>query len=213
LVQPRNTSMSRSALAISPPYAPPELFDGYVEPTADQYSLAVTYQELLTGTRPFIGTDVRALIYQHLRGKADLSPLPPADRPVIARSLQRDSSQRFANCMELMEALSRVAAFGTPDLAIPVAERSAKSPRVEAKTRKIKKRAVPPVDPLRTRDDEPRTRALGGRTTRIESLDELPVLRADEAHQNDIRATFVAFLPLEIYAHKLRGFIDALGAE
>ena len=30
---------------------------------------------------------------------------------------------------------------------------------------------------------------------------------------NEVRATFVAYLPLELFAHKLRGFIDALDAE
>lgn len=211
LVQPRNTSMSRSALAISPPYAAPELFDGYVEPTADQYSLAVTYQELLTGSRPFHGSDVRALIFQHLRGKADLSSLPPADRPLISRSLQRDPTQRFSNCTELIEALSRAAAFGAPDLEIPKSARRPELAKGPLKTRRIKPRALPPAQ-IDQRDDVG-TRAVGGRTTRIESLDEMPVLRADEAHDNEVRATFVAFLPLEIFAHKLRGFIDALGAE
>lgn len=210
LVQPRNTSMNRSALAISPPYAAPELFDGYVEPTADQYSLAVTYQELLTGSRPFQGSDVRALIFQHLRGKANLSRLPPADRPLIARSLQRDPSQRFSNCTELIEALSRAAAFGAPDLEVPRSE--ADELGAPGKTRKIKPRAVPAPQSTGARDDVG-TRGLGGRTTRIECLEEAPALKAEEVHDNEVRATFVAFLPLEIFAHKLRGFIDALGAE
>src|SRR5205807_1884688 len=34
-------------------YAAPELFEDHADPTADQYSLAVLYQELLTGVCPF----------------------------------------------------------------------------------------------------------------------------------------------------------------
>src|SRR5260370_26448562 len=39
--------------AITPLYAAPEVFHGKISPRSDQYSLAVAYQELLTGTLPF----------------------------------------------------------------------------------------------------------------------------------------------------------------
>src|SRR5262249_38962617 len=41
--------------AITPLYASPELFDGRISRQSDQYSLAIVYQELLTGTVPFTG--------------------------------------------------------------------------------------------------------------------------------------------------------------
>ena len=37
---------------LTPIYAPPELFDGRPSRTSDQYSLAIVYQEMLTGTAP-----------------------------------------------------------------------------------------------------------------------------------------------------------------
>src|SRR5262245_38686329 len=39
----------------TPLYAPPETFGGKISDRSDQYSLAIVYQELLTGHRPFTG--------------------------------------------------------------------------------------------------------------------------------------------------------------
>src|SRR5262249_15932359 len=44
--------------AVTPVYAAPETFDGYISRFCDQYSLAIVYQELLTGHRPFNGSNV-----------------------------------------------------------------------------------------------------------------------------------------------------------
>ena len=37
---------------VTPVYAAPETFDGWVSRFSDQYSLAIVYQELLTGQPP-----------------------------------------------------------------------------------------------------------------------------------------------------------------
>src|SRR5437763_711516 len=66
---------------VTPVYAAPETFDGWVSRFCDQYSLAIVYQELLTGQRPFNGTSVRQLIMQHVQGKPKLASLPPEDQP------------------------------------------------------------------------------------------------------------------------------------
>src|SRR6516164_7571641 len=68
-------------------YAAPETFDGWVSRYCDQYSLAIVYQELLTGQRPFTGSNVRQLILQHLQATPNVSGLPPEDRPVILKAL------------------------------------------------------------------------------------------------------------------------------
>src|SRR5436305_144335 len=41
--------------AVTPLYAPPETFTNKISGRIDQYSLAIVYHELLTGTRPFDG--------------------------------------------------------------------------------------------------------------------------------------------------------------
>src|SRR5262249_57208635 len=65
---------------VTPVYAAPETFDGWVSRYSDQYSLAITYQQLLTGQRPFAGTNVRQLILQHLQNPPYVAPLPAADQ-------------------------------------------------------------------------------------------------------------------------------------
>src|SRR5438128_961973 len=57
---------------VTPLYAPPETFQGKISPTTDQYSLAIVYQELLTGQRPFNGKNARALAQQHLQEDPDV---------------------------------------------------------------------------------------------------------------------------------------------
>lgn len=90
---------------VTPVYAAPETFEARVTRFCDQYSLAIVYQELLTGERPFHGTTARQLMMQHLQGVPDLSPLPPTDRPVIARALAKDPNQRYPSCTEMVQAL------------------------------------------------------------------------------------------------------------
>src|SRR6516164_4651038 len=47
---------------VTPVYAAPETFDGKFTRQSDQYSLAIVYQEMLTGHRPFTGTSMKQLI-------------------------------------------------------------------------------------------------------------------------------------------------------
>src|SRR3984893_8590360 len=90
---------------VTPVYAAPETFDGWVSRFSDQYSLAIVYQELLTGHRPFTATTIRQLIVQHLQGKPDLSSLPQGDKPIIARALAKNPDQRHPSCKALVHAL------------------------------------------------------------------------------------------------------------
>jgi hypothetical protein len=90
---------------VTPVYAAPETFDGWVSRFSDQYSLAIVYQELLTGQRPFNGNNVRQLILQHLQSPPNVSPLPPAEQPVIGRALAKKPDDRYPCCRDLVKAL------------------------------------------------------------------------------------------------------------
>ena len=61
---------------VTPVYASPETFDGVVTRYCDQYSLAIVYQELLTGVRPFNGTTAQQLLMQPLPWAPNVSPPP-----------------------------------------------------------------------------------------------------------------------------------------
>lgn len=90
---------------VTPVYAAPETFDGVVTRFCDQYSLAIVYQELLTGQRPFNGTSMQQLLMQHLQGTPNLNPVSPAERPVLMRALAKKPEDRFPSCMAMVQAL------------------------------------------------------------------------------------------------------------
>jgi serine/threonine protein kinase len=83
---------------VTPLYAAPETFEGWVSRYSDQYSLAIVYQELLTGERPFDGANARQLLRQHVEQEPDVSSLPAADQPIIARALAKKPNDRYPSC-------------------------------------------------------------------------------------------------------------------
>jgi hypothetical protein len=91
--------------AITPLYASPELFQGKPSRFSDQYSLAIVYQELLTGHLPFQGKNARQLLLQHTTEEPDLEGLPPGDRRAVACALAKKPKHRFASCMDFVAAL------------------------------------------------------------------------------------------------------------
>ena len=64
----------------TPLYAAPECFLGKITLFTDQYSLAITYHELLTGAPPFPGKNFRQMALQHMQAEPDLGRLSAADR-------------------------------------------------------------------------------------------------------------------------------------
>jgi len=91
--------------AVTPLYAAPELFLGKISRHCDQYSLAIVFQELLTGTMPFDGKNLRQLLLQHTQQEPDLQPLAAHDRAIVARALSKNPDHRFASCLDLVRAL------------------------------------------------------------------------------------------------------------
>jgi serine/threonine protein kinase len=91
--------------AATPVYAAPESFLGKITLFSDQYSLAITYHELLVGEPPFVGKNFRQLALQHMQAEPDLSRLPEVDRPVVARALAKDPGGRFPSCSAFIQAL------------------------------------------------------------------------------------------------------------
>jgi serine/threonine protein kinase len=118
--RPRNT--------FTPLYAAPEILQGTITRQCDQYSLAVVYQELLTGTLPFTGKSARQLLMQRLTREPNLDPLPLGDRPVAARALARNPDQRFPSCLEFVRALLAVPEAPEERPALPLPPREAAPP-------------------------------------------------------------------------------------
>src|SRR6266852_2983295 len=132
---------------VTPVYAAPETFDGYVSRFCDQYSLAIVYQELLTGQRPFAGTNVHQLIMQHVQGKPNLASLPPEDQPSIGRALSKSPDERFPSCGELVRALKGGRGGAEKAPAPPVARPASSRPAVLPPIKESGAYAVPQTIP------------------------------------------------------------------
>lgn len=113
LVKDLEGMMATVTGGITPVYASPETFDGIVSRFCDQYSLAIVYQELLTGQRPFNGTSIQQLIMQHLNAQPNLTPLPKWDRTAIGRGLAKKPEARYPTCMDLVRALRAAVQAGS----------------------------------------------------------------------------------------------------
>lgn len=110
---------------ITPVYAAPETFDGFVSRYCDQYSLACVYQELLTGQRPFDGSSMSQLLMQHLQLPPDLNPSPPCDRPVLERALSKRPEDRWPNVSSFVRSLREAGSL--PDRVSAAVDRSGTS--------------------------------------------------------------------------------------
>jgi serine/threonine protein kinase len=113
---------------VTPTYASPEAFDGWVSRQSDQYSLAIVYQEMMTGIRPFNGSSTRQLIMQHLTAVPDVSSLIVSDRDPVLRALSKTPSDRYPNCMEFIRALRGMGSGTAP---IPPNKKSSLDPALE----------------------------------------------------------------------------------
>jgi len=115
-------------------YAAPELLTGEAAiPASDQYALACTVFQLLTGRQPFPGTTPMALISGHVNSPvprpSDHDPALPHLDPVFARALAKQPGDRFASCTDFARALEQAAAAG-PRRAAPTTPAPAFPPRV-----------------------------------------------------------------------------------
>jgi serine/threonine protein kinase len=97
--------LDSSHAGLTPLYAAPETFHGKITPFSDQYSLAITYVELLTGRLPFLANSLNHLIHMVCNQAPDLEGLPPEDRAIVARALAKNPQERFPHCLQFVEEL------------------------------------------------------------------------------------------------------------
>jgi len=90
---------------VTPLYAAPELLRGTVSRCCDQYSLAIVYQQLLTGTVPFWCQNMYQLMMLHMTAQPNLTSLPEEDRPILGRALAKRAEERFPSCLDFVQAL------------------------------------------------------------------------------------------------------------
>ena len=128
---------------VTPLYAAPETFENWVSRYCDQYSLAIVYQELLTGVRPFDGANARQLLKQHLEQEPNVDALPAADRDIIRRALAKKPTDRFPSCSYMVRMLRGGA--GADDMpTLEAVTASPPAPRPEARQTPSPARAEEP---------------------------------------------------------------------
>ena len=95
------------------PYAAPEILLGQIPSAAtDQYALACTAAELLTGDPPFTAATPSALVDAQVhRAPPALSKrstgIPPATDTVLGTALAKEPEQRYESCLAMVDALTR----------------------------------------------------------------------------------------------------------
>ncbi len=105
LTDAEKTPANQRQGGVTPLYASPELLRGRVSRNCDQYSLAIVYQQLLTGTVPFWSQNLYQLMVLHMTEEPNLTPLPVHDRPIVARALSKRSEDRYPSCQDFIQAL------------------------------------------------------------------------------------------------------------
>ncbi len=109
-------------------YVSPEQIQGQpVDGRADQYALACTVFEMLTGAPPFRREDTRALMWAQLEAAPPRlterrAELPPLADQVVARAMAKTASGRYATCREFAAALTAACA-ARPERTAPTAAR------------------------------------------------------------------------------------------
>jgi serine/threonine protein kinase len=143
---------------MTPLYTPPEVLLGAFSRHSDQYSLAIVYQELLTGKVPFGGENERQVAMQHLRAEPDLELLPPNDRAVVARALAKEPEKRFASCLDFVRSLRNEGGRLTPRVVTRPAWPIHKSPELLGRPANAPEPSLAETTAIRRSDDGEDTR-------------------------------------------------------
>jgi eukaryotic-like serine/threonine-protein kinase len=95
------------------PYSAPELLHGHVPSAAtDEYALACTAFELITGSLPFTATTSMGLVDQQLnapppRLSRKIDWLPHAFDSIMAKALAKSPDTRYETCAEFVSLIAR----------------------------------------------------------------------------------------------------------
>jgi serine/threonine-protein kinase len=95
------------------PYSAPELITNHAPTEAtDEYALACTAVELITGSPPFTAPTAIGLIEAHLhqpppRRSGEIDWLPRVFDAIVAKALAKSPTDRYASCREFVALLKR----------------------------------------------------------------------------------------------------------
>jgi serine/threonine-protein kinase len=159
----------------SPSYMPPEQWRGeQAHPASDQYALAVTIYNMLSGRMPFEADTPHAMMHKHIYDPPtpiyQVRPdLPVQTMMVLGRALQKDVKERWPSCSEFAAALKQSAigfegeatnffAYNLPKM--PPARTSAATPPISPPPASTPTPTLTPPGPIAPRSDAPPPAAL-----------------------------------------------------
>jgi serine/threonine-protein kinase len=108
-----DVSRRPSHIEASLPYSAPELLYGHAPSAAtDEYALACTVFELITGSPPFTATTAMGLIDQHLNSpppkvSRKIAWVPHAFDSIMSKALAKSPDNRYQSCSEFVTLVVR----------------------------------------------------------------------------------------------------------
>ena len=117
-----------SSRGLTPEYAAPEVLLGSLSARSDQYSLALVYHELLTGSLPFSGSALQEIVADYRYVEPELGRLPERDRTAAKRALAKHPEERFPSCLAFIRALAAASTLTTGSSRLALIAPSKKRP-------------------------------------------------------------------------------------
>jgi serine/threonine protein kinase, bacterial len=111
--------------------SPEQVSDGNAGPRSDVYSAGILTYELLTGRTPFTGDTPLSIAYQRLdhdvpQPSSVIDGVPTQFDALVARATARDSAERYADAIEMADAVDATAEeLALPPFRVPAPRNSA----------------------------------------------------------------------------------------
>jgi tetratricopeptide (TPR) repeat protein len=110
-----DTSMTLAGAVMGTPsyMSPEQIYGNKVDHRSDIFSLTVMFYELLTGSKPFPGSNITTIMYKVINEEpaepTALAPnLPPLVNSIIQKGLSKNPEDRFQSAAEYVKALNAV---------------------------------------------------------------------------------------------------------
>jgi hypothetical protein len=95
-------------------YMAPEISTGNYNKQIDIYAAGIILYEMLTGKVPFEGESAGEILMKHLTTPPDLTKLPAAYVPIVAKALAKNPAQRYATINEMAKAVEALGPVDRP---------------------------------------------------------------------------------------------------
>ena len=184
----------------SPKYMAPEQVAGKeTDGRADIFSLGAVLYEMLTGSTPFNGDNLSAIMYKILNDEpvkpsALKADVPPALERIVMKALAKRPEDRYQTGKEFIRDLRHYEALAAPEIQQPAIEGLTEMHTQQSAVRFKPRRAASGADPL-----DVKTELLTPPPGRKESRKAKPPARASKTGRNIVLLA-VPLLALAIYA-------------